>query len=229
MRTARLTLAAVLVVSGVVAAGAGLGAHEAPDDGAEPAVAGPPPVPMESGRGRRVVYDMGQMRVWLVEADDSITRSYPVSGHEERTLPGVGTFWIYSTVRWNTVKDQPDVKLDFMMRFALGDEGLSIGFHAIPRKASGYIQSTDTLGTPASHGCVRQAPEDAEFLWTWAEIGTPVVVVDTRGGVEAAPPRRYPRTEEPPAVQNPWAGTLEAIDSGWPVPVPLSDQAIFSV
>lgn len=218
VRILRTTLAAALLTSMGIVGASRLSAQEAP-----------PPVPADSGRGQRVVYDMGQMRVWLVEADESITRTYRVSGHEERTLPGTGTFWVYSTVRYNTVKDNPRMKLDFMMRFAVGDEGLSIGFHAIPRDDDGYIQSTATLGEPASHGCVRQAPEDAEFLWNWAEIGTPVVVVDTEGTVDAAPGRRYPRTDEPPAVVNPWAGTLGAIDSGWPVPVSLSDEAIFSV
>jgi len=172
---------------------------------------------------------MGTMRVWLVEADESTTRTYRVSGHAERTLPGLGTFWVYSRVRYNTVKDNPGVKLDYMMRFAVGDEGLSIGFHAIPRKSTGYIQSTETLGQPASHGCVRQAPVDAEFLWNWAELGTPVVVVDTTGRVAQAPARRYPREAAPAAVQNPWAGTLGAIDSGWPVPVSLADQPLFTV
>lgn len=218
VRSVRILLAAVSVLVSCLVGGGAATAQEVP-----------PPVPAESGRGRRVVYDMGAMRVWLVEADESVTRTYPVSGHSERTLPGIGTFWVYSTVRYNTVKDAPNVKLDFMMRFAIGDEGLSIGFHAIPRKETGYIQSTSTLGTPASHGCVRQAPEDAEFLWNWAEIGTPVVVVDSRGKVAEAPDRRYPRTDPPPAVVNPWAGTLPAIGSGWPLPVPLSDRTLFSV
>ncbi len=180
--------------------------------------------------GRRIVYDMGEMRVWLVEADESITRSYRVSGHAQRVLPGVGTFWVYSTVRWNTVKDAPNTKLDFMMRFALGEDGTSIGFHAIPRTESGgYIQSTSTLGRPASHGCVRQAPEDAEFLWNWAEIGTPVIVTDSSGRVPAAQSWRIPRGEPPPAVLNPWAGKLEMLnDSVWPLPAePMADVALF--
>ena len=115
---------------------------------------------MGSG-GRRIVYDMGEMRVWLVEADETVTRTYRVSGHEQRVLPGTGTFWIYSTVRYNSVKDNPGVKLDFMMRFAVGDEGLSIGFHAIPRKGNSYIQSTDTLGRPASPDEIRRSAETA--------------------------------------------------------------------
>jgi len=33
----------------------------------------------------------------------------------------------------------------------------------------------------------------------------------------------------PAAVQNPWAGTLDANDSPWPLPVSLSDETLFSV
>jgi hypothetical protein len=201
----------------------GAGSAAAADDA-------PPAVPADSGMGRRVVYDMGQMRVWLVEADESVTRTYLVSGHEERVLPGTGTFWVYSRVRWNTVKDNPNVKLDFMIRFAIGDEGLSIGFHAIPRQGDNYAQSTSTLGQPASHGCVRQAPVDAEFLWGWADIGTPVVVVDTRGTVDDAPTWRYPRETPPPAVLNPWAGKLGAVEPIWlPVESSYAGPALFSV
>src|SRR5262245_23231697 len=42
----------------------------------------PPPVPADSGTGRRVVYDMGQMRVWLIEANGTVFNSHLVSGHK---------------------------------------------------------------------------------------------------------------------------------------------------
>ncbi|MEZ5259144.1 MAG: L,D-transpeptidase, partial [Ilumatobacteraceae bacterium] len=173
---------------------------------------GPPPIPENSGMGRRIVYDMGSMRVWLVDADESLVRTYLVAGHAERTLPGTGTFWVYSKVRWNFVKDNEDVKLDYMMRFAVGDDGLSIGFHAIPRtEAGGYIHGVGMLGRALSHGCVREAPEDAAFLWDWADVGTPVVVIDSSGRVPESPARRRPRGTPPPAILNPWAGVLPAV------------------
>ena len=34
-----------------------------------------------------------------------------------------------------------------------------------------------TSGQALSGGCVRQAPNDAAYMWDWAPIGTPVVVL----------------------------------------------------
>ena len=34
----------------------------------------------------------------------------------------------------------------------------------------------DDFGTPKSHGCVNQTPEDAKKLYSWADLGTKVVV-----------------------------------------------------
>lgn len=36
----------------------------------------------------------------------------------------------------------------------------------------------DKFGTPWSHGCVNLAPEDARFLYHWANIGTAVIIQD---------------------------------------------------
>lgn len=42
-----------------------------------------------------------------------------------------------------------------------------------------WIHGGELVGHPASHGCVRLFPEDAERLFGWAEIGTAVRVVRT--------------------------------------------------
>jgi lipoprotein-anchoring transpeptidase ErfK/SrfK len=38
-------------------------------------------------------------------------------------------------------------------------------------------QTEEELGTRLSGGCQRQAKLDADFLWDFATIGTPVVVL----------------------------------------------------
>ena len=38
------------------------------------------------------------------------------------------------------------------------------------------MQTRDELGTPQSHGCIRQARPDARALWKFAPLGTTVVV-----------------------------------------------------
>ena len=65
----------------------------------------------------------------------------------------------------------------FMVRFAHGPDGDNIGFHEIPRNNGRPLQSDSQLGTPLSHGCVRQSTADAQAMWAFAGIGTVVVVV----------------------------------------------------
>jgi len=154
------------------------------------------PIPANSGAGRRIVYDMGTMHVWLVEADGSVARDYPVSGHKYRTLPGTGEFWVYSRSRYTGVAHSP-TRMEYMVRFAVGEGGTGIGFHDIPTKRGKAIESVKNLGQPASHGCVRQSEPNAIFLWSWAPIGTIVDVVDTTGHVRPAKPGRFPRGVRP--------------------------------
>ena len=54
-----------------------------------------------------------------------------------------------------------------------------IGFHAIPLQVEddSPYQTEAELGTRLSGGCQRQANRDAAFLWDFAQVGTPVVVI----------------------------------------------------
>ncbi|MCX6400154.1 MAG: L,D-transpeptidase, partial [Propionibacteriales bacterium] len=56
-------------------------------------------------------------------------------------------------------------------------ENAPIGFHSIPTKSGKALQTEKQLGTPQSHGCIRQRMVDAERLWNFAPVGTEVVVV----------------------------------------------------
>ena len=130
-----------------------------------------PNIPANSGAGRRVVYSIGQQRVWLVEDGEQLVKTYLVSGRTG--LPGFGTFHVYSKSRY---AGSGSVHMEYMIRFARG-RSLAIGFHSIPVGRGGPLQRVDQLGTPRSHGCVRQWIGDAAELWNWAPVGTTVVVV----------------------------------------------------
>ena len=39
-----------------------------------------------------------------------------------------------------------------------------------------YWKASDQFGIPSSHGCAGLLSADAQFLWDWASVGTPVVV-----------------------------------------------------
>lgn len=50
------------------------------------------------------------------------------------------------------------------------------GVHQLPYWPNGQVEGEDHLGQAASHGCVRLGEKDAEVLYNWVEIGTPVVI-----------------------------------------------------
>jgi hypothetical protein len=131
--------------------------------------------PADSGEGRRVVYDMSAQRVWLVRANDSVQRSYLVSGSVLDNLRP-GAYDVYSRSRHAVGYDQQST-MDYMVRFTEGDNA-AIGFHDIPEDLAGQpVQSVDQLGSAQSHGCIRQRPADAREMWRFATIGTPVRVL----------------------------------------------------
>lgn len=134
----------------------------------------PEALPADSGTGRRVVYSIHGQRVWLVESDGRVSRTYLVSGRLDR--PGPGTYEVYSRSADAISYDYTET-MQYMVRFARG-ENAAIGFHDIPVTADGAeVQTNTQLGQPLSAGCVRQSEEDALFLWDWAPVGTTVVVV----------------------------------------------------
>jgi hypothetical protein len=138
-----------------------------------------PPVemfaPAGSGSGRRVVYSKGLMRVWVVDGNENVIRSYLVSGRLNQ--PNPGTYRVFSRSAYTCNIDHPDTCMRWMVRFTRGPSGDNIGFHEIPRTNGRPLQSDSQLGQALSSGCVRQSTADAQFMWGFAAIGTVVVVI----------------------------------------------------
>lgn len=132
------------------------------------------PPPPDGGSGRRVVYSNSGQRVWLVEDNGTVSRSYAVSG--KQGVPAPGNYSVFSKSRVSR-SASGNLKLEYMVRFAQG-ESLAIGFHAIPTKPNGStIQSEEELGQYRSAGCVRQRRSDAVAMWDFADVGVRVVVL----------------------------------------------------
>ena len=135
-----------------------------------------PALPANSGSGRRLVFERAGQRVWAVDKNNEIIRSWLVSGSKyNNETPG--THQVYSrseiTTAWNGRAFLK--KMVRWLKTAIG----AIGFHQIPvhRSDNTVYQTEAELGTRLSGGCQRQAKLDADFLWSFAKIGTPVVVL----------------------------------------------------
>lgn len=50
------------------------------------------------------------------------------------------------------------------------------GFHAHPSTPSGTVVWKESLGKPASFGCIVLSDSDSALLYAWADIGTPVAI-----------------------------------------------------
>lgn len=144
-------------------------AEVTPDPPADPAA-----LPAGTGTGRRVVFSIESQRVWLVNAKDKAVSTYLVSGSVTDNLKP-GTYDVYSRSRWAVGIDDSGV-MQYFVRFTRG-QNAPIGFHSIPTKNGDPLQTESQLGTPQSHGCIRQRMVDAERLWNFAPVGTEVVVV----------------------------------------------------
>jgi len=133
------------------------------------------PVPIKSGTGRRIVYANRQQRVWVINADNEVIRTFPVSGMLGQ--PGNGTFSVFSKSPTSFSPEFAGVTFRFMTRFAIGRNGGNIGFHEIPIRNSKPMQTVDELGAFKGSGCLRSSTKDALFIYQWATLGTKVVVV----------------------------------------------------
>lgn len=155
---------------------AGAGSHPAQGADSSESVVDPAldtTLPRDSGEGKRVVFSESRQRVWLVADGERVARTYLVSGSVYDNLDP-GTYSVYSrSEQAYGIDDSGTMK--FFVRFTQG-ENAAIGFHDIPISDGELVQGVAQLGTPLSHGCIRQQRPDAIALWEFAPLGTAVVV-----------------------------------------------------
>ncbi|WP_326598617.1 hypothetical protein [Streptomyces sp. NBC_01803] len=150
----------------------GSGGADGGTGGTDGETEGPPAVPAESGRGKRVVYALGQQRVWLVDtAEDGsgevVTETYEVFPSPVR--PPVGEYAVSSRAAQGTGSD--GVAIEHAVVFHVAGDGTVFGFSAA------LDGSTPDPGAEQRTGGVRQSRRDGDAMWLFATAGVPVVVV----------------------------------------------------
>ncbi len=135
-------------------------------------------------------------RFLLVNQDEQMIHVYE-SGIEIRAIPAstgrpvangftpawrgdVGRYWgggpFLNTSLWS----------DHMWYLFPGPQG-SILIHSVPYTRDGDVKIYDRLDAlgvePASHGCVRISPQDAQWLQAWDPVGVPIEITPWSGGI----------------------------------------------
>lgn len=133
-----------------------------------------PKLPLESGHGRRIVFDQSEQRVWLVGADGSVQRSYLVTGSDRGNVQP-GSYAVQSKTRHARAYNGSGT-FEYFVRFTHGRRA-PIGFHSVTERRSGrLVYAREDLGTPRTPGCIEAWSDDAKALWDFAPVGTSVEV-----------------------------------------------------
>lgn len=106
----------------------------------------------------------------------SLKGIHRVSTGKWSTPTPVGTYAVKNKVPVAYSKPY-DLYMEWWMAFT--PDG-SYGLHALPywklKNGGKKYEGVAHIGTPVSHGCIRQSIEEAKALYAWADIGTPVIV-----------------------------------------------------
>ncbi|MFJ2259565.1 hypothetical protein ACIOKD_14715 [Streptomyces sp. NPDC087844] len=138
-----------------------------PKPSASPDESAPVAVPDGSGTGRRIVYSLGQKRVWLVDASDASRRTFKV--WQGTVSPDPGTYTVGTRREAATGSD--GVEIENIVYFAVAS-GVNVAFSnaldgsSPPPPASG-----------ATTGGVRMKAADGDAVWKFGTAGTTVAVV----------------------------------------------------
>ncbi|KOV66413.1 hypothetical protein ADK64_11520 [Streptomyces sp. MMG1121] len=132
-----------------------------------PHTAAPPALPDASGQGRRIVYSVGEKRVWLVDATGKASRTFTVWPGTVGPQPGR-----YSvTLRIQSLKGSDGVEIEHVMYFTKVS-GVNIAF------SNALDGSSPPPADGKKLGGIRVHKDDGAALWAFGDQGTGVTVVN---------------------------------------------------
>jgi hypothetical protein len=117
-------------------------------------------IKVDTGKNQRLYYYLGNTQIG----------SFPISAGKASTPTPQGE---YSIINKHPKAWSP---YGLWMPYWLGLGTGRFGFHELPIWPSGYREGENHLGVAVSHGCIRLGIGPAQYLYNWAEIGTPVLI-----------------------------------------------------
>lgn len=127
--------------------------------------------PTYSGN-KSILVDISEQHMYVYEGDTLVYSFIASTGMGNSTR--VGTFSVL-----NKIPNAYGATWNIWMPNWLGiywSGSLQNGIHALPILSNGATLWAGYLGTPISYGCVVLDTPDAQALYDWADIGTPVVI-----------------------------------------------------
>ncbi|MEW2130670.1 hypothetical protein [Streptomyces sp. NPDC005435] len=133
---------------------------------AAPTPSGPPALPEASGQGRRIVYSLGEKRVWLVDATGRATRTFTV--WPGTVSPQPGRYTVLGRTPAGTGSD--GVGIEHILYFTHTPAGDAAFSNAIDGSSPPPANGKQTTG-------IRLHKADGAALWAFGDSQTRVSVV----------------------------------------------------
>ncbi|MGC9468515.1 MAG: LysM peptidoglycan-binding domain-containing protein, partial [Anaerolineae bacterium] len=129
--------------------------------------------PAPSGVGKLIVVDLSEQHLYAFEGDQ-LVYSFVASTGAAPYYTRAGEYRIQSKIP-NAYGSTWNIWMPHWLGIYWAGSTEN-GIHALPVLPNGQILWAGYLGSPVSYGCVVLGTQEAELLYYWAEIGTPVSI-----------------------------------------------------
>ena len=129
------------------------------------------PLPVYSGN-KHILVDISEQYMYVYEGDMLVNSFVSSTGMNNATRAG------YFSVL-DKIPNAYGATWDIWMPYWLGiywAGSMENGIHALPTLPNGATLWAGYLGVPISYGCVVLGTYEAQWLYDWADIGTPVEI-----------------------------------------------------
>lgn len=127
---------------------------------------------------KSILIFLGVQRAFILE-NGLVKKTYQISSGAPGTPTPTGKYQIYRKQELRVSSLSVPYRMAKYMAFT-SNEGF--GLHALPylgnvKEHSVYWKEARAhIGIPVSHGCIRFLPEEADEVYDWADVGTPVII-----------------------------------------------------
>jgi len=126
--------------------------------------------------GKKIVIDISEQKLTLFENGRPISVRAVSTGKPSMPTP-LGTFYTRNKIQ-TAYSRAYGLYMEYWMAFSPDGR---YGIHSLPywrlKNGGRLYEGANHLGTPVSHGCIRQSLANAKSLYDWAPVGTPVAIV----------------------------------------------------
>ncbi len=129
--------------------------------------------PAHTGVGKLILVDLSDQHLYAYEGDQ-LVYSFVASTGAAPYYTRAGEFRIQSKIP-NAYGSTWNIWMPHWLGIYWAGSTEN-GIHALPIMSNGQVLWAGYLGSPVSYGCVVLGTAEAELLYHWAEIGTPVSI-----------------------------------------------------